>query len=147
LRPEEEVLALFQGPHAYVTPSWYRETLHVPTWNYVAVHAYGHPRIVSSAELLDLMRRLVDTHEAQFPRPWSVAALPAPFVEELLEGIVGFAIALTRIECKLKLSQNRDEEDRRRVALELAKSSQPEGRATAEWMRRIEEGELPGARA
>jgi transcriptional regulator len=143
LRPDAEVLAFFQGPHSYVTPAWYREKLHVPTWNYVAVHVRGRPRILPPSELLDLLRRLVDTHEAQFPRPWSVAALPGPFVEDMLQEIVGFAIAITRVDCKLKLSQNRDAEDRQRVALELAKSSDPESRATAEWMRRREHNELP----
>lgn len=145
LRPAEDVLALFQGPHSYVTPSWYRGQLHVPTWNYVAVHVYGRPRLLAPPELLELLGRLTDQHEAQFARPWSLDDLPRPFVEETLAAIVGFAVAIGRVECKLKLSQNRDAEDRKRVAQELARAASPESRATAEWMRRIEDGEHQGS--
>ena len=104
----------------------------------MAVHAYGRrPRLLSDAELLALLRRLVDEQEARFERPWTMDVLPAAFVERLAREIVGFAIAVTRLEGKLKLSQNRDREDRARVAAGLDETGDPSARATAAWMRAV----------
>jgi transcriptional regulator len=87
--PAEEVLLIFLGPHAYVTPSWYAEPGNVPTWNYVAVHAYGLPRLMDDGELVVLLRDLVARHEAGFERPWSPDALPAELAERMRREIVG----------------------------------------------------------
>jgi len=135
-RGGEEVLAVFQGPHAYVTPSWYRDPRNVPTWNYVAVHAYGRPRILPGAELVSLLRRLAETNEAGFAKPWTLDLLPQATLDQLAGEVVGFAIAVTRLEGKLKLSQNREASDRVRVAAQLAESADPLSQATAAWMRR-----------
>lgn len=113
----EECLVVFQGPQDYVTPSWYatkRETGKVvPTWNYAAVHAWGRPRVIADAAWL---RRqvgdLTDAQERSRSEPWAVDDAPPPFVDAQIKGIVGIEIAITRIEGKWKVSQNRPEADR-----------------------------------
>jgi transcriptional regulator len=137
LNEDRDVLVIFQGPHAYVSPSWYRELLHVPTWNYVTVHAYGRARLLSSDELRTLLERLIEVHEAPRAVPWRMSVLPDDFVHELLQEIVGFAIRVERLEGKLKLSQNRDPNDRVRVLHALHEDSAPAARATAAWMKRL----------
>ena len=119
--PEVEGLAIYQGPHAYVTPSWYatkRETGKVvPTWNYVAVHAYGMLRFIEDAdELLDIVTRLTDTHEKDRAAPWAVSDAPPDFVRAQLKGIVGVEMTITRLQGKWKMSQNRPPADREGVA-------------------------------
>jgi transcriptional regulator len=112
---EREVLVIFQGPHAYISPSWYEVELSVPTWNYATVHAYGRPRIISGqTELYAHLKELVTTHEAQFAEPWPFN-LPADYIERMMKGVVGFAIEITRMEGKFKLSQNRSLLDREHV--------------------------------
>lgn len=127
-------LVIFGGPHAYISPSWYAAELSVPTWNYAAVHAYGAPRIVEDRdELYAMLKRLVDTHEAGFAQPWPMN-LPQDYMDNMIRGVVGFEIAIARLEGKLKLSQNRPEEDRRRVAAALAPSADPTTAGVAELM-------------
>ena len=121
----EECLVVFQGPEAYVTPSWYatkRETGRVvPTWNYAAVQARGRPRAIADAAWL---RRQVDdltaAREGGRPEPWAVSDAPEPFVAAQLRAIVGIEIALTAIAGKWKMSQNRTAEDRAGVVRGLA---------------------------
>ncbi|MGH7118489.1 MAG: FMN-binding negative transcriptional regulator [Acetobacteraceae bacterium] len=114
---EVEGLAIFPGPDAYISPNWYvtkRETGKVvPTWDYIAVHAYG--RLVffdDREELLELVSRLTKIHEGTFPTPWAVSDAPEDFIAAQLKGIVGFRLAITRLEGKWKMSQNRPEADR-----------------------------------
>jgi transcriptional regulator len=110
-----EVMAVFSGPHAYVSPSWYGEAGTVPTWNYVAVHAYGTFNLVEDREgLLGILRRSVWAYEGPRPEPWAFDE-SGPHVENLLKAIVGFRIEITRLEGKWKLNQNHTEERRRRV--------------------------------
>jgi transcriptional regulator len=113
-------LAIFLGPDAYVTPSWYatkRETGKVvPTWNYLAIHAHGTVRFFEDrARLLALVTRLTDRHEQPRAAPWKVGDAPADYLEAMLDGIVGIELTLTRLEGKWKASQNRSEADRRGV--------------------------------
>ena len=120
-----EALAIFQGPDAYITPSWYatkRETGKVvPTWNYVAIHAAGPIEFFNDPDrLLDVVTRLTQKQEAQRAAPWAVSDAPADYVQGMLRGIVGFAILLTRLEGKWKMSQNRPAEDRVGVVAGLA---------------------------
>ncbi|HEY3847577.1 MAG TPA: FMN-binding negative transcriptional regulator [Acetobacteraceae bacterium] len=120
-----EALAIFQGPDAYITPSWYatkRETGKVvPTWNYVAIHAAGPIEFFDDPDrLLDVVTRLTEKHEGERSAPWAVSDAPADFVQGMLRGIVGFAIPLTRLEGKWKMSQNRPAEDRAGVFAGLA---------------------------
>ena len=129
-----EVLVIFQGPHAYISPSWYETHPSVPTWNYAVVHASGVPRIVDEhATLRRMLERLVDTHEAGFAQPWRMD-LPPDYLDKMMRAVVGFEIEITRLEGKLKLSQNRSEEDRQQVAQALGQSEHPLDHDVAELM-------------
>ena len=117
LETVEECLVVFQGPQDYVTPSWYatkRETGKVvPTWNYATVHAWGRPRVVDDdAWLRRQIEDLTASRENLRATPWQVDDAPADFVAAQMRGIVGVEIAVTRIEGKWKMSQNRPEADR-----------------------------------
>jgi transcriptional regulator len=132
----EEALAIFRGPHAYISPSGYVMPEAVPTWNYVAVHVYGRPRVVDEPEaLLDLVTRLSARYEGGRPKPWSPAKVSAGFVAAKLRGIVGFELPIERIVGKKKLSQNLAQEDRRGAAEALAASGDGESAAVAALMR------------
>jgi transcriptional regulator len=130
----EQVLAIFHGPHGYVSPSWYEAPRSVPTWNYVAVHAYGHARLVDSFELGAQLNDLVERHERTAVAPWRLDSLPEGQVEKLMRAIVGFEIAVERLEGTVKLSQNRSAEDQRRVRDQLQTSVDPTARGVARWM-------------
>jgi len=120
LREGAEALVIFQGPQAYISPAWYPGKAEhgkvVPTWNYVAVHAWGRPRVIDDA---DWLRRLVgdltDRHEHGRQNPWSVGDAPEDFIAAQLKAIVGIEVPIDRIEGKWKISQNRSEPDRRGV--------------------------------
>jgi transcriptional regulator len=117
LEAVEECLVVFQGPQAYVTPSWYatkRETGKVvPTWNYATVHAWGCPRVMNDdVWLRRQIEDLTRSRESLRAAPWRVDDAPADFVAAQMRGIVGVEIAVTRIEGKWKMSQNRPEADR-----------------------------------
>lgn len=130
-----EVLVIFQGPHAYVTPSWYDAPLSVPTWNYAAVHAYGVPRIIEDAAgMLALLEAQVRTYESSFEQPWPYD-LPGDFVEKLMRGTVGFEIPISRLEGKYKLNQNRSRADQERVASHLETSPDSAQRVIADLMK------------
>jgi transcriptional regulator len=129
-------LAIFMGPEAYVTPSWYatkRETGKVvPTWNYVAVHAYGPVEFFQESErLLEVVTRLTNKHEGPRANPWGVADAPADYIAAQLRGIVGVRIPVARFEGKNKMSQNRTEVDRVGVMAGLAASEDPQDREVA----------------
>lgn len=114
------VLAIFLGPDAYVTPSWYatkRETGKVvPTWNYLAVHAYGRIEFFEDAERLrGIVTGLTRRHESRREQPWAVSDAPEDYIRAQLRGIVGFQLPIERLEGKWKLSQNRSEADRQGV--------------------------------
>lgn len=112
---EDEALVIFQGAHAYVSPSWYDVALSVPTWNYAAVHAYGVPRIIDDSQLLyKQLKTLIEIHESQFERPWTFE-LPQDYIEKMMRGVVGFTLEITRLEGKFKMSQNRTPAEREKV--------------------------------
>jgi transcriptional regulator len=111
-----EVLAIFAGPHAYVSPTWYAHHPSVPTWNYAVVHARGRARLLPAEALPDLLDRLSRAYEDGRPAPWRLGEQPPGFVDKLLGAIVGFEIAVQSLEGKFKLSQNRRREDIDRVA-------------------------------
>lgn len=119
----QQALAIFQGPHAYVSPSWYQpEAGNVPTWNYAAAHAYGVPAIIEDeARVAALLQRSVNTFEAGFERPW-VLDMPADLLRAKIKGIVAFEMEITRLEGKFKLSQNRPAADQQNVARILSES-------------------------
>jgi len=132
---DDEVMVVFSGPHAYVSPRWYEEQERVPTWNYAAVHAYGIPRVIDESKLKhENQRRLVAVLDPQWlPR---FDALRPEYVERMLAGIVNFEIAITRLETRWKLSQNRSRREQELIAAELEKSPDSAERALAELTRK-----------
>lgn len=129
---QQQALAVFHGPHAYISPTWYAATPAVPTWNYAAVHVYGVPRLVVEEDrLAQLVDRLVATYEAGQPQPWS-GELPPEYREKLLAAIVGFELEIGRIEGKFKLGQNRSRADQLGVLGRLKTSPDPVARALAD---------------
>ena len=119
-----ETLAIFTGPDAYISPNWYKtkdETGKVvPTWNYVAIHAYGTLELFTDAASLHaLVSRLTDLHETGIPNPWKVADAPEAYIQGQLKGIVGFRMPITRLQGKWKMSQNRPPADRAGVKAAL----------------------------
>ncbi|WP_224240358.1 FMN-binding negative transcriptional regulator [Hyalangium gracile] len=135
LSPDTDVLVMFQGPHTYVSPSWYLTEPNVPTWNYAAVHVYGRPRIITEQdEWMRVIRELVTTYESGFEQPWSVERA-GEYVPRILPGTVAFEISVSRVEGKFKLNQNRTPEDRRAVMERLERSDDPEQRAVGALMR------------
>ena len=131
-----EALVVFQGAHGYVSPSWYGPGPAVPTWNYLAVHLYGRPRIIAAeAEVAALLQRLVQEHEAGAARPWCLEDQDPRYLARMRRGIVAFEIPVVRLEAKAKLSQNRPAADRRGVVEALESAQDPQGRALAAEMR------------
>ena len=115
----QEMLAVFSGPHGYVSPSWYLErAINVPTWNYAAVHCYGVVE-VHPGEAIELLAAMTDAYEGQRPNGWSVGELDARVRESLPKGVVALRMQITRIEGKAKLSQNKPRLERERVISEL----------------------------
>lgn len=134
-----EVLAIFSGPHAYISPSWYAGGPSVPTWNYVDVHAFGTVRLVDDSDWLHrLLQRLEERHEAGNPAPWRMLDLPEAYLEGMLKGIIGLDIAVARLEGKFKLSQNRPAGDRPRVIAALERQGDENSLAVARLMRERE---------
>jgi transcriptional regulator len=128
------VLAIFMGPHAYVSPTWYEVEDVVPTWNYVAVHATGVLRTVHDRD--DLLKIVADTvafYEATRPKPWKLGE-PEGFLDRMLRGIVGFRIEIAGIEGKWKLSQNQPAERREKVRRALQEQGGEDGTAIARLM-------------
>ncbi len=129
-QPVGDAMAIFMGDDAYITPSWYatkRETGKVvPTWNYVAVHAYGTVEFFDDRDRLhDIVDRLTNLHETKRAAPWAVSDAPADYMAAQLKGIVGVRLAITRLEGKRKMSQNRPAADRAGVIAGLSESASP----------------------
>jgi transcriptional regulator len=112
-----EALMIFQGPEGYITPNWYPSKAQhgkaVPTWNFAVVHAYGRPEVMKDKDwLLQHVTELTAQQESREAKPWSPSDAPAIYIEIMLRGIVGFRFAITRLEGKWKMSQNREVQDR-----------------------------------
>jgi transcriptional regulator len=130
----QTVLAIFHGPHAYVSPTWYQAEKVVPTWNYVAVHVYGRVTLVEDPEeLIPLVRDLTDRFESNRPVPWSFDSSET-FIHRTAKQIVGFRIAIERIEGKWKLNQNHPVERRRRVIAALREQGGDDASEIADLM-------------
>ena len=131
-----EVLAVFQGPHAYVSPSWYSSP-GVPTWNYAVVHLRGKPHIIESeSDLEALVEQLTHVYESRMPSPWK-PNLAGERRTKLLNMIVGFEIEVTDIQAKFKLSQNRPPEDQQSVVEKLSSSNNQTEAAVAKLMSEV----------
>jgi transcriptional regulator len=142
--PDADALVIFQGPEAYIRPGWYPSKAEhgkvVPTWNYAVVHAYGRLEAVQDqAWLVAHVSELTDQQEAPHDAPWSTADAPEAFLGALARGIVGLRLAITRLEAKAKMSQNREERDRAGVVQGLslrAHGADSETAALVEKLRR-----------
>jgi len=140
LAEDSEVLVIFQGPEAYISPSWYAAKAEhgkvVPTWNYISVQAHGRAEVFDDAErLLQLVSRLSALHEADRPQPWAVSDAPREYIDSMLRAIVGFALPIKRLEGKWKLGQNRSSADQVGVREGLTASSDARDRELAAQMR------------
>ena len=130
-------LAIFHGPHAYVSPSWYAQpATQVPTWNYAVVHVHGRAAIVADrAATLATLQQMIARFEGGRAEPWRLQ-LEGAKLDAMVGAIVAFEIGIERIDAKLKLSQNKDEADRRRVASALRSEAYADATATADGMDR-----------
>ncbi len=115
LAQARDVLAIFEGPHGYVSPTWYEHHPAVPTWNYAVVHARGRVRMLDEAGTADVVARLSEKYEAGHAQPWRMETLPAKFRDAMVAQIGGFALEVESLEGKFKLSQNRPGRDAFRV--------------------------------
>ena len=136
-----EALMIFQGPEGYITPNWYpSKAVHgkaVPTWNYAVVHAYGRPAVVQDKDWLRRhVTELTTQQEASEAQPWAVSDAPESYVDVMLRGIVGFRFAITRLEGKWKMSQNREMPDREGVVAGLTARASGDDLAIAEAVAR-----------
>jgi transcriptional regulator len=132
---ETQALVVFQGPHAYISPSWYESPAMVPTWNYAVVHAHGRPRVIEDvAGAADVLRRLVGDYESDATGNWSMDSLPDTLIAAQLKGIVAFEIPIERLEGKWKMSQNRMPEDAQGAQAGLAGLGGEENAAVARIM-------------
>jgi transcriptional regulator len=121
-KADHEVLCIFHGPHAYISPSWYVQQHEVPTWNYAAVHVYGFPQIVDEHDgLKQIVLDTTNKYEALVPSSWTLP-LSEDELNGMLRAIVGFTIRITRVEAKFKLGQNRSAQDREGTVRGLAGS-------------------------
>ena len=128
-----EVLVIFQGPHTYISPTWYNH-LNVPTWNYQAVHIYGKPRIVTDQEeTYGILSRLVARNESN--AAYRLETLPQEFVSKEIRGIVAFQVEVTRIEANYKLSQNRNDQDYHNIITRLHEREDEMSHGVAKAMR------------
>ena len=131
----QQALAVFSGPHAYVSPTWYETENVVPTWNYAAVHATGSVELIADRQsLLEIVTRTVAVYEAPMPRPWTLDR-NSPVVDRLLAQIVGFRLPIERLVGKWKLNQNHPAARREKVVAALEYRGDADGRAVAELMR------------
>ncbi len=120
-----ESLAIFNGAHAYISPTLYEKDESVPTWNYIAVHAYGIPKVITLADAPEAMNKMidkmVDTYEATYQKQWD--SLSDKYREGMMNGIIGFEMMVSRLEGKYKLSQNKSQIDQRSIAESLLNST------------------------
>jgi transcriptional regulator len=131
---EQTALAIFSGPHAYISPSWYEADHVVPTWNYAAVHAYGRVEVVETkGAVLDIVQRSVRVYERAMHRPWSFDPTTT-FSERMLGQIVGFRMDVEKFEGKFKLNQNHPAERRKKVIRALQHRDDEDAQAIAAMM-------------
>lgn len=131
-----EALLIFQGPHGYVSPTWYANGPAVPTWNYAVVHAYGRPQAVQDAAFLeDVLDALVRRYEAHRVEAWGTDGLPPEYRSRALAAVVGIRMPVLRLEAKFKLGQNRAAADRVGTVLGLEREGSAEASGLAMFMR------------
>jgi transcriptional regulator len=137
-----EALAIFHGPHSYISPAWYKAEVAVPTWNYAVVHASGVPQVFTEPErIIWLLRETISAYESSFARPWP-GILPDDYREKMMQGIVAFEMPVSRLEAKFKLGQNRPTADSEGVFEALSGADDSDSRALAQLM--LAEGLIQG---
>lgn len=129
------VLAIFPGPHAYISPRWYTE-MNVPTWNYLSVHVYGKIQLMRGEALRAALSRLIDNYEQPLPQPVHIEEIPEEMLEDDLRGIVGFRIIIEEIQAAWKLSQNRNEQSYHQVIDQLEGGDETARAVAAEMKKR-----------
>lgn len=129
-----EVLAIFPGPHSYVSSSWYQHE-EVPTWNYIAVHVYGFIQIMEKDELFDSLKKMVDKYEQKSENPVAVDRMSEKTMRQI-NGIIGFKITVSEVQAVSKLSQNRNNQDYQNIVHHLEKSGDAQASAVAEAMKK-----------
>jgi len=129
----EDVLVMFQGPHAYISSSWYEQE-NVPTWNYQSVHIYGHATILEKEELVGDLTKLLDKYESNRENPILWESLSPELLEKEMKGIVGFKIKIGEIQAAYKLSQNRNEADYINIIDQLKNEETPNSKQMAQVM-------------
>tara|TARA_R110002049_G_scaffold10728_3_gene52185 strand:+ start:12715 stop:13326 length:612 start_codon:yes stop_codon:yes gene_type:complete len=133
-KDNEEVLSIFNGPHSYVSSSWYKEE-EVPTWNYIAVHVYGTIKVMEETAVLASLHKLVDKYEKGSTNPISLNDLSKNTMKQI-KGIVGFQISITDIQATYKLSQTRPQ-DHSKILEELQKTNNPGSQTIASCMKNL----------
>ena len=131
----EEVLVVFQGPHAYISSSWYTHE-NVPTWNYLAVHVYGKARLIEGEELMHHLKTLVDQYETGRPNRVQVETMTPSYLDGQIRALVGFELEISEVHASAKLSQNRDDENYERIVQQLEQSPLASDLEVAEEMRK-----------
>jgi transcriptional regulator len=133
-----EALVVFQGPHAFISPSWYDNQKTFPTWNYTAIHAYGRPVLNHDPEVLRaLLKRVIATYDTPLGGTWRFEDMPEEMIAPRLKAIVAITIDIDRLDGKLKLNQDKSRADRDGVISQLDASADPVAKQTAAAMRRF----------
>jgi transcriptional regulator len=135
LNPLEEVLAIFAGPHSYISSSWY-DHQNVPTWNYITAHVYGKVRITEGEEMVNDLKDLTNKYEKNSVKPVTVEGMTEKFLTAEIRGIVGVQIEVTRIESTFKLSQNRDDKNYKAITEQLENRNCPFDHEVAQEMKK-----------
>ena len=127
-------LVIFSEPHAYISPSNYTTEMNVPTWNYIAVHAYGKGRVIHDAvEVMNVMESTINNYDALYEQQWN--RLPGDYKVKMLKGIVAFEIVVADLQAKKKLSQNRTETEQQKIIYTLSKSNTTNEHLIADFMK------------
>ena len=130
----QQVMVIFSGPHAYISPTWYAKPPNVPTWNYAGVQAYGHVQLLSKTELLESLTALTKTFEPALHT--NTDTMPASYIDKLSAGIVGFKIEVSRWDAQMKLGQNRSKLDQAQIYKELLNSTNLDANQLASYMQK-----------
>ncbi len=139
---EKEILVIFSGPHTYISSSWY-DHVNVPTWNYIAIHVYGKPKILGRDETLGVLDRLTKHYEQFSKQPFDMSQLSEQFIESHLKALVAFEISIERIDAKHKLSQNRNEKNYDLILDRLGERDDDQSGAVKQEMERIKKQLFP----
>lgn len=134
---QSDVLVIFQGPHAYISSSWYSHE-NVPTWNYLAVHVYGQVRIIEGEELMHHLKSLVDNYESGRPNRVHVETMSHSYLQSQIKALIGFEVKIMEIQASTKLSQNRDEVNYKNIIHKLEETTLPLEKEIASEMKKIE---------